>query len=93
MGLAKGCEQQVAGLLRQIERALHPFRRKGGDVNALREQLLDTMWDDVGVVRDRASIERGLATVDGIEAELLDTGIADSGRQFNLTWHDWLNLR
>ena len=66
---------------------------KPGDLNALREKLLDTMWDEVGVVRDRASIERGLAALDGIEAELLATGVADGDRRFNLTWHDWLNLR
>ena len=77
----------------EIDRALHPFTRKPGDLNALREKLLDTMWDEVGVVRDRASIERGLAGIDGIEAELLATGLADAGRQFSLTWHDWLNLR
>ncbi|MFZ0610015.1 MAG: succinate dehydrogenase/fumarate reductase flavoprotein subunit, partial [Xanthobacteraceae bacterium] len=71
----------------------YPFSRKGGDLNALRERLLDTMWDDVGVVRDRAGIERGLAGVDRIEAELLATGLADADRRFNLTWHDWLNLR
>jgi fumarate reductase flavoprotein subunit len=51
------------------------------------------MWDDVGVVRDRAGIERGLATLDAIEGELLATGVTDRGRRFNLTWHDWLNLR
>ena len=77
----------------EIERALHPFTRKPGDLNALREKLLDMMWDEVGVVRDRASIERGIAAVDRIEAELLETGLADAGRRFNLTWHDWLNLR
>ena len=52
-----------------------------------------TMWDEVGVVRDRASIERGLDGIDRIEAELLATGVADADRHFNLTWHDWLNLR
>jgi fumarate reductase flavoprotein subunit len=31
--------------------------------------------------------------VDDIEAELLATGISDGDRRFNLTWHDWLNLR
>jgi len=77
----------------EVERALHPFSRKPGDLNALREKLLDVMWDDVGVVRDRASIARGIAAIDGIEAELMATGVADAGRQFNLTWHDWLNLR
>ena len=70
-----------------------PFARKGGNLNELRERLLDTMWDDVGVVRDRAGLDRGIATLDAIEAELLATGVADDGRAFNLTWHDWLNLR
>jgi fumarate reductase flavoprotein subunit len=77
----------------EVARAEDPFSRRAGDVNALRETLLDTMWDDVGVVRDRSSIERGLAAIDAIEAELLATGIADRDRRFSLTWHDWLNLR
>src|SRR5438067_2224220 len=77
----------------ELARAEHPFSPPAGDLNALREKLLDTMWDDVGVVRDRASIEHGLATLDSIEAELLATGVADGDRRFNLTWHDWLNLR
>jgi fumarate reductase flavoprotein subunit len=77
----------------EVARALYPFTRKGGNLNELREKLLDTMWDDVGVVRDQAGLARGLATFDAIEAELLATGVADDGRVFNLTWHDWLNLR
>jgi fumarate reductase flavoprotein subunit len=77
----------------EIARALHPFTRGGGDLNRLRERLLDSMWDEVGVVRDRAGLERGLAALDAIEAELMATGVAEDGREFNLTWHDWLNLR
>jgi fumarate reductase flavoprotein subunit len=82
-----------AALDAEIARALHPFTRNGGDLNRLRERLLDTMWDEVGVVRDRAGLERGLAALDAIEAELMATGVAEDGRAFNLTWHDWLNLR
>jgi fumarate reductase flavoprotein subunit len=77
----------------ELARAQHPFTCKPGDLNALREKLLDTMWDEVGVVRDRASIERGLAGIDHIEAELLATGVPGDSRRFNVTWHDWLNLR
>ena len=77
----------------EMARALHPFTAKAGDLNRLRERLLDTMWDDVGVIRDRAGLDRALAALDEIEAELLATGVPDDNRAFNLTWHDWLNLR
>src|SRR5262249_27396978 len=77
----------------EVARALVPFACKGGDLNELREKLLDTMWDEVGVVRDAAGLACGPAVLDGIEAELTATGVADDGRAFNLTWHDWLNLR
>jgi fumarate reductase flavoprotein subunit len=77
----------------EMARAQHPFLRKGGDLNALRERLLDTMWDDVGVLRDAAGLKRGLGKLDAIEAELLAAGVPDGDRAFNLTWHDWLNLR
>ena len=54
---------------------------------------MDTMWDDVGVIRDAAGIDRGIAALADIEAELLATGVPASDRRFDLTWHDWLNLR
>jgi fumarate reductase flavoprotein subunit len=77
----------------EIARALHPFTRKPGNLNHLREKLFDAMWDDVGVVRDRAGLNRSMLVLDAIEAELLATGLSNDGRVFNLTWHDWLNLR
>jgi fumarate reductase flavoprotein subunit len=77
----------------ELERAQHPFRRKAGDVNRLRETLLDAMWDEVGVIRDATGLKRGLGKLTQIEEELLATGVADGDRAFNLTWHDWLNLR
>jgi fumarate reductase flavoprotein subunit len=77
----------------EVRRAEQPFRKPAGDLNALRDELLDMMWDDVGIVRDAASLQRGLAQLDDMEARLLATGVPDGDRAFNLTWHDWLNLR
>jgi len=80
-------------LAAEAVRCSHPFTRKPGDVNGLRERLMDLMWDQVGVVRDAAGIARGLAGLDDLDAELLETGVADGNRAFNLTWHDWINVR
>jgi fumarate reductase flavoprotein subunit len=77
----------------EIGRALYPFTHKPGDLNGLRERLMDTMWDHIGVIRDAPGIDRGIAALADIEAELLTTGIPASDRRFDLTWHDWLNLR
>ena len=77
----------------EVARAQHPFARPHGDLNRLRERLLDIMWDDVGVIRHAAGLGRGNAAIDVLEQELLATGLADGERAFNLTWHDWLNLR
>src|SRR5258708_31774699 len=48
-------------------RCTHPFTRKPGDDNRLRERLIDLMWDQVGVVRDAPGIARrppGLSDLD-----------------------------
>lgn len=77
----------------EMARAQHPFRKKAGNLNDLREHLLDAMWDDVGVIRDAASLARGIEKLQGFADELDATGLPDTDRAFNLTWHDWLNLR
>ena len=51
------------------------------------------MWDDVGIVRDAASLARAEGALDELEARLDATGVAGRQLAFNLTWHDWLNLK
>ncbi len=82
-----------AAIEQAIEICERPFRRPAGDVNALREALFELMWDDVGILRDAAGLERAGAGLRGLAERIEGTGIADGGRAFNLTWHDWLNLR
>ena len=75
-----------------VARAEFPFSRPGGVLLDQREALSQTMWNDVGVLRTRAGIERGLEKLAAHRAALAATGVQDGQRGFNLTWHDWLNL-
>ncbi len=76
-----------------VARCRAPLARKGGDINAIREQLYNVMWDDVGIVRDAASLNRAAGLLDELDARLDATGIDGSTLAYNLTWHDWLNLK
>jgi len=79
-----------------LARAEAPFRGSGADpgaLEAIRERLYATMWDDAGIVRDAARLARGERALRGLAAELAATRAPGGDqRQFNLTWHDWLNL-
>ncbi len=81
-----------AAIAAAIARCEAPLARRGGDLNALRESLQTLMWDDVGIVRSRTSLERALDALDAIEDELAATGVPGDTRAFNLAWHEWLNL-
>jgi fumarate reductase flavoprotein subunit len=70
-----------------------PFSAPRGDLEAIREKLHDTMWERVGIIRDEPGLTRALAELDALGAELERTGIGSSERAFNLSWHDWLNLK
>jgi len=94
--IAKGLDwrnKDAQALHAEVARAEMPFARKAGDLNGLRERLLDLMWEDVGIIRDEPGLNRALGALAQLEDELLATGVADSDRAFNLTWSDWLNLR
>jgi len=73
--------------------ALHPFDIKSGDLNGLRARLEGLMWDRVGILRDATGLTRAIKELSELSEELNETGLPDSERAFNLTWHDWLNLR
>jgi len=76
-----------------IARCERPFGAPRGDMEALRERLYDTMWQRVGILRDARGLTQALHELAALGAELERTGIQDTTRPFNLTWHDWLNLQ
>lgn len=77
----------------ELDRAMHPLSKPATNVFRLRKKLMDVMWEDVGVLRTQAGIERGIKRVTDIQTELMASGIARGNLAFNLTWHDWLNMR
>ena len=76
----------------EVERACHPFSKKTGNIRELKTALQDAMWDDVGVIRNKAQLKRGISKVDEIKQELMGLGVDSTSLAFNLTWHDWLNM-
>jgi fumarate reductase flavoprotein subunit len=90
-------EPDEAMLNATLARALAPMRAGAApdvDLEAIRERLYATMWDDAGIVRDAAGLARADATLDALEDELARYRLPEGarGRAFNLTWHDWLNF-
>jgi fumarate reductase flavoprotein subunit len=77
----------------EIERAVLPFKNRTGDINSIRNRLLEVMWDHVGVLRSERELQSGLGHLQELKQELLETGLADANRVYNLSWHDWLNLQ
>ena len=83
-------EQAIA---RGIGLALAPFGRPAASLEPVREALYECMWDDVGILRTAAGLQRGLQTLAALDAQLETVGIDGGDRAFNIGWHDWLNLK
>lgn len=80
-------------LVTEIERAMRPFTgEKHGNVHHLREQLMDVMWHHVGVLRTADLIKSGLEKIKVIQQQLYQVSLGEQDLQFNVSWHDWLNL-
>jgi len=83
--------------LSQIETAISesekPFKTRPSAIEPIRERLYEVMWQKVGIIRDEAGLRAALSELNALDEELQKSGLADGNRAFNLTWHDWLNLK
>ena len=70
-----------------------PLQHTAGNLEPIRSALYDVMWEDVGIVRDAASLARGAGLLADLDRRLDAVGVAADDLAFNLTWHDWLNLK
>ena len=77
----------------ELARAIAPLSAKPGNIQDLRNRLMNVMWDDVGVMRDASGIKRGIERIAALKLEMETIGVASNNLAFNLSWHDWLNLQ
>ncbi|HXJ50156.1 MAG TPA: FAD-binding protein [Burkholderiales bacterium] len=71
-----------------------PFRRTASPtLEPVRAKLYDLMWERVGIIRDSAGLETARRELENLETELDASGLGDHNRAFNLSWHDWMNLK
>ena len=70
-----------------------PFARPARNLSPLRDALQEMMWDKAGILRDAPGLADATSALDALEAELDASGVDGANRAFNLTWHDWLNLK
>jgi fumarate reductase flavoprotein subunit len=80
-------EAAVAFCERPLAKAAQP-----GGLEPIRERLYDLMWDKVGIIRDAEGLTSARGELEALDQEL-DRTPASCERAFNLTWHDWLNLK
>ncbi len=84
-----------AAILASIAAHSAPFGRAAqpGAIEAVRDAISSTMWDEVGILRDADGLRRAITRLDTLDAELQACGVDGSDRAFHPGWHDWMNLR
>src|SRR6476661_6517885 len=89
-------EPDADAMAASLDDALSPLAagRHAVDLEAIRERLYTTMWDDAGIVRDAEGLHRADSVLCELRDELTRYRLPETARglTFNLTWHDWLNL-
>jgi fumarate reductase flavoprotein subunit len=75
--------------------AMHrkPLTQTQGDIEFIRDELADCMWDQVGILRNQNDLVAARERLDRLDAMLQTMGVGDTNPAFNLTWQDWMNLR
>ncbi len=91
---AQFAEPDRAAIDAAIAGCEQPFNRPStGNLEGLRERLYEVMWEKVGIIRDAAGLAQAASELASLETALDAHGLPDHNRAFNLTWHDWMNLK
>lgn len=74
---------------------LHALRARDGRgirPRVLKERIQDTMWNRVGIVRNRAGIEAALEDLREIEEQIPAMRVTGSHRRYNLDWVEGIEV-
>jgi fumarate reductase flavoprotein subunit len=86
-------EPDEAAIAESIAATEAPLTRPFQSAAPLREALYDLMWKDAGILRTAEGLQRAESELSALATELHRVGIGRGDRAFNLSWHDWLNLK
>ncbi len=86
-------EADPAAIEAAISRCRQPLAKPVGDLEAIRERLYDMMWEDAGIIRDAESLDRADAELLNLDREIDETGVSATSLEYNMAWHDWMNIK
>lgn len=86
-------EPDEESIARNIRAAILPFSLPAGDLDQVREDLYRCMWEKVGILRSGDGLKEGVVELARLDQRLMQTGVGVDERSYNVTWHDWLNLK
>ncbi|HEX5477272.1 MAG TPA: FAD-binding protein, partial [Burkholderiales bacterium] len=101
VGGAQPASPDRAAIEAAVERCERPLRTTArgaaagspGVIERVREKLHETMWRDVGIIRDAPGLQAAQGVLASLEAELDAVSLAQPERAFNMSWQDWMNLK
>ncbi len=76
-----------------IGRAIQPFGLKRGDLNQIREQMYECMWEHAGILRSAQSLSVAAGQLETLIDMLDATGVHRDPKTFNMSWNEHLNLQ
>jgi len=75
-----------------IDRVTTPLDRDEGlDIYTLRDDLEQTMWEHVGIVRTEEKLKEGIERIEEIESRLTEVSVSGS-RRYNLEWNEFMDV-
>ena len=86
-------EPNQESIEQSIAKHRKPLTQAQGDIEFIRDELADCMWDQVGILRNQNDLVAARERLDRLDAMLQTMGVGDTNPAFNLTWQDWMNLR